>query len=79
MRQKTVLQNAIPALVEVEGSLTTNEIEKVEVLLKCFSSVLTHEPPGEWKIPELDITYPIKDLEITEQLVKEQQDSLNTS
>ena len=80
MRQKTVLQNAIQALVQDDGSLTTNEIEKVEVLSKFFSSVFTHEPPGEWKIPELDIiTHPIKDLEITEQLVKEHLDSLNTS
>ena len=81
MRQKTVLQNAIPALVQDDGSLTTNEIEKSEVLSKFFSSVFTHEPPGEWKIPELDITHPIKDLEITEKLklVKEQLDSVNTS
>ena len=47
--------------------------------LKFFPSVFTHEPPGEWKIPELDITHPIKDLEITEQLVKEQFDSIKTS
>ena len=53
-------------LVQDDGSLTTNEIEKVEVLSKFFSSVFTHEPPGEWKIPELDITHPIKDLEMTE-------------
>ena len=66
VRQKTVLQNAIPALLQDDGYLTTNEIEKVEVLSKFFSSVFTHEPPGEWKIPELDITHPIKDLEITE-------------
>ena len=79
MRQKTVLQNAIPALVQDDGSLTNNEIEKVEVLSKFFSSVFTHEPPGERKIPELDITHPIKDLEMTENLVKEQLDSLNTS
>ena len=46
---------------------------------KFFSTVFTHEPPGEWKIPELDITHPIKDLEITEHLVKEQLDSLKTS
>ena len=81
VRQKTVLQNAIPALVQDDGSLTTNEIEKVEVLSKFLSSVFTHEPPGEWKIPELDITHSIKDYpEITEELklVKEQ-DSLNTS
>ena len=74
-----MLQNAIPALVQDDGSLTTSEIEKVEVLSKFFLSVFTHEPLGEWKIPELDITHPIKDLEITEQLVKEQIDSLKTS
>ena len=79
VRQETVLQNAIPALVQDDASLTTNEIEKVKVLSKFFSSVFTHEPPGELKIPDLDITHPIKDLEITEQLVKEQLDSLNTS
>ena len=77
MKQKTVLQNAIPALVQDDGSLTTNEIEKVEVLSKIFSSVFTHEPPGEWKIPEVDITHPIKDLEITEKLVKEQLGSIH--
>ena len=79
MRQKTVLQNAIPALVRDDGSLTTNEIEKVEVLSKFFSSVFTHEPPAEWKIRELDIRHPRKDLEITEQLVKGQLHLLNTS
>ena len=80
MRKKTVLQNAIQALVPDDGSLTTNEIKKVEVLSKFFSSVFSHEPPGEWKITELNIiTHPIKDLEITEQLVKEHLDSLNTS
>ena len=78
-RQKTAFQNAIPALVQDDGSLTTNEIEKVEVLSKLFSSVFTHEPPGEWKIPELDVTHPIKNLEITEKLFKEQLDSLNIS
>ena len=78
-RQKTAFQNAIPALVQDDGSLTTNEIKKVEVLSKLFSSVFTHEPPGEWKIPELDVTHPIKNLEITEKLFKEQLDSLNTS
>ena len=47
---------------------------------QSFSSVFTREPPGEWKIPELDInTHPKKDLEISEQLVKEHLDSLNTS
>ena len=76
VRQKIVLQNAIPAFVQDDGSLTTNEIEKVEVLSKFFSSVFTHEPPGEWTIPELDITHPIKDLELSEKLVKEQLDSL---
>ena len=59
--QKTVLQNAIPALVQDDGSLTTNEIEKIEVLSKFFSSVFLHEPPGEWKIPELDITHLTED------------------
>ena len=58
VRQKDVLQNAIPALVQDDGSLTTNEIEKVEGLAKFFSSVFTHKPPGEWKILELDITHP---------------------
>ena len=67
-----MLKNAIPASVQDDGS-------KKEVLSKFFSTVFTHEPPGEWKIPELDITDPIKDLEITEHLVKEQLDSLNTS
>ena len=57
-----------------DGSLKTNEIEKVEVLLKFFSSGFTHERAREWKIPELDITHPITDLEITEKLVKEQLD-----
>ena len=71
--------NIIPAFVQDDGSLTTNEIKKVEILSTFFSSVFTHEQPGEWKIPELDITHPIKDLEITEQLVKDQLDSLNTS
>ena len=61
MGQKTVLQNAIPALVQDDGSLTTNEIEKIEVLSKFFSSVFLHEPPGERKIPELDITHLIED------------------
>ena len=79
VRQKTAFQNAIPALVQDDGSLTTNEIEKVEVLSKMFSSVFTHEPPGEREIPELDVTHPIKNLEITEKLFKEQLDSLNTS
>ena len=74
-----MLQNAIPDLVKDYGSLTTNEIEKVEVLSQFFSSVFTNERPGEWKIPELDITYLLKDLEIAEQWLKEKLDSLNTS
>ena len=36
VRQKTVLQNPKPDLVQDDGSLTTNEIEKVEVLSKFF-------------------------------------------
>ena len=74
-----MLQNAIPALVQDDGSVTTNEIEKFEVLSKFFSSIFTQETPGEWKITELDITYLKRELEITEQLVKEQLDSLKTS
>ena len=73
MRQKPVLQNAIPASVQDDGS------KKLKFCRNFFSTVFTHEPPGEWKIPELDITHSIKDLEITEHLVKEQLDSLNTS
>ena len=38
MRQKIVLQNAKPALLQDDGSLTTNEIKKFEVL-----SVFLHQ------------------------------------
>ena len=71
MRQKTVLQNAIPALVQDNGSLTTKMAKKIDVLSTFLSSVCTHEPPREWKVTELDVTHPIRALEITEHLVKE--------
>ena len=73
-----MLQNAVSALVQDDVSSTTNEIKK-EFFVKVLFISLHTEPPGVSTIPELDINHPKKDLKITEQLVKEQLNSLNTS
>ena len=60
---------------DLQRPMRSKKLKFVKVL---FISLHT-EPPEEWTILELNITHPIKDLEKTEQLVKEQLNSLNTS
>ena len=55
-------------------------MKKTEVLSKFFSSVCTHEPPGEMNIAEIGFPSKISgDLEIIEENVKEQLQLLDTS
>ena len=71
MRQKTVLEKAVPALVKADGTLATNETGNIELLSIFFP--FTNEPPGEWKILDvIIICQKIDEIKITEKTVKQQ-------
>ena len=51
VKRKTKRTESTPNLTKEDGNQTVSDQEKAEMLSQFFSSISTHEEPGNWKIP----------------------------